>query len=82
MSGIDGILAGYESLRAGQEALYTGLHQHPKLSHAGEVEAGAPVRAGLRSVDRSGLRPFASLTPAGAAGRHGDWRVICSPVPG
>jgi hypothetical protein len=30
MSGIDDILAGYESLRAGQEALYKDLHQHPE----------------------------------------------------
>jgi|HubBroStandDraft_6_1064221.scaffolds.fasta_scaffold07231_2 hypothetical protein len=34
MSGLDDILAGYESLRAGQEALYKDLHQHPELSHA------------------------------------------------
>jgi hypothetical protein len=34
MSGIDDILAGYESLRAGQEAFYKELHQHPELSHA------------------------------------------------
>ncbi len=34
MSGIDDILAGYESLRTGQEALYKDLHQHPELSHA------------------------------------------------
>ncbi len=32
-SSIDDILAGYESLRAGQEALYKDLHQHPELSH-------------------------------------------------
>jgi hypothetical protein len=34
MSGIDDILAGYESLRADQEAYYLDLHQHPELSHA------------------------------------------------
>jgi metal-dependent amidase/aminoacylase/carboxypeptidase family protein len=34
MSGIDDILAGYESQRTGQEALYKDLHQHPELSHA------------------------------------------------
>jgi metal-dependent amidase/aminoacylase/carboxypeptidase family protein len=34
MSGLDDILAGYESLRTGQEALYKDLHQHPELSHA------------------------------------------------
>jgi amidohydrolase len=34
MSGIDDILADYESLRAGQEAFYKDLHQHPELSHA------------------------------------------------
>jgi metal-dependent amidase/aminoacylase/carboxypeptidase family protein len=34
MSGIGDILAGYESLRAGQEAFYLDLRQHPELSHA------------------------------------------------
>jgi metal-dependent amidase/aminoacylase/carboxypeptidase family protein len=34
ISGTDNILAGYESLPAGQEALYKDLHQHPELSHA------------------------------------------------
>jgi metal-dependent amidase/aminoacylase/carboxypeptidase family protein len=34
MSGIDGILAGYESLQAGQETCYKELHQHPELSSA------------------------------------------------
>jgi hypothetical protein len=33
MSGIDPILAGYEILRAGQEAIYEDLHQHPEPSH-------------------------------------------------
>jgi hypothetical protein len=33
MSGIDDILAGYERLRAGQEAFYKDLHQHTELSH-------------------------------------------------
>jgi len=33
MSSIDQILAGYESLRAGQEAFYKDLHRHPELSH-------------------------------------------------
>jgi len=32
-SGTDGILAGSESLRAGQEAPCKDLHQHPELSH-------------------------------------------------
>ncbi len=32
-SSADDILAGYESLRAGQEALYKDLHEHPELSH-------------------------------------------------
>ena len=34
MSGIDEILAGYESLRPGQEDFYRYLHQHPELSDA------------------------------------------------
>ena len=34
ISGIDDILAGYESLRAGQEAPYKDLLQHPELSRA------------------------------------------------
>ena len=33
MSSVTDILAGYEDLRAGQEAFYKDLHQHPELSH-------------------------------------------------
>ncbi len=33
MSGIDEILAGYDGLRASQEAFYKDLHEHPELSH-------------------------------------------------
>jgi amidohydrolase len=33
MSGIQEILAGYEGLRAAQEAFYQDLHRHPELSH-------------------------------------------------
>jgi hypothetical protein len=34
MSSIDDILAGYEGLRAGQEAFYKDPHEHPELSHS------------------------------------------------
>jgi amidohydrolase len=34
MSPVDDILAGYQALRASQEAFYTDLHRHPELSHA------------------------------------------------
>ena len=40
-----------------------------------------PSGPGLRSSDRSGLRPFARPAPAQAAGRHRDWQVIPWPVP-
>jgi len=40
MSGIDEILAGYDGLRAGQEAFYKDLHAHPELSHAEHRTAG------------------------------------------
>src|SRR5580693_2924886 len=33
MSSVDKILAGYDDLRAGQEAFYKDLHEHPELSH-------------------------------------------------
>jgi hypothetical protein len=32
MSGVDEILAGYESLRPGQEDFYRDLHRHPELN--------------------------------------------------
>ena len=57
MSSVDEILAGYDGLRAGQEAFYKDLHQHPELSHqehrtAGRVAErlqgyGFTVRAGI-----------------------------------
>jgi uncharacterized protein with GYD domain len=40
-----------------------------------------PAADGGVSLDRSGLQPVASPTSAEAAGRHGDWQVIPSPVP-
>ena len=33
MSTVDEVLAGYDGLRAGQEAFYKDLHEHPELSH-------------------------------------------------
>ena len=33
MGTLEEILAGYDSLQAGQEAFYKDLHQHPELSH-------------------------------------------------
>ena len=33
MGTVDEVLAGYDSLRAGQEAFYKDLHEHPELSH-------------------------------------------------
>ena len=40
MNSTDEILAGYDSLQAGQEAFYKDLHQHPELSHAEHRTAG------------------------------------------
>jgi len=40
MSTVDEILTGYEDLRAGQEAFYMDLHQHPELSHQEHRTAG------------------------------------------
>ena len=57
MSGIDPILAGYEILRAGQEALYKDLHQHSEPSHhehrtARCVARGtAEIRRGAAAAD-------------------------------
>jgi metal-dependent amidase/aminoacylase/carboxypeptidase family protein len=33
MAGVEEIVAGYEGLRAVQEAFYQDLHRHPELSH-------------------------------------------------
>ena len=33
MGSLEEILAGYDSLQAGQEAFYKDLHRHPELSH-------------------------------------------------
>ena len=64
-SGIDDILAGDESLRAGQEALYKDLHQHPELSHhehrtarrvAGQLQdAGFTIASGIGGTGVAGV---------------------------
>src|SRR5215472_15500844 len=48
MTGIDEILAGYEGLRAAQEAFYLDLHRHPELSHQEHATARS-VASLLRS---------------------------------
>ena len=60
MSGIDDILAGYESLRADQEALYKDLHQHPELSHA---EHRAARRVAGQLDQRLSTSPQLERTP-------------------
>ena len=65
MSGLDDILAGYESLRAGQEAFYLDLHQHPELSHAehrtarrvaGQLQdAGFTIASGIGGTGVAGV---------------------------
>jgi hippurate hydrolase len=65
MSSIDEILAGYEGIRAGQEAFYKNLHQYPELSHqehrtAGRVaerlqDYGFTVRAGIGGTGVVGI---------------------------
>jgi len=40
MSSLEEILAGYDGIRAGQEAFYKDLHQHPELSHQEQRTAG------------------------------------------
>jgi amidohydrolase len=65
MSGIDDILAGYENLRAGQEAFYKDLHEHPELSHhehrtarcvAGELKKyGFTVETGIGGTGVTGV---------------------------
>ena len=64
MSGIDDILAGYESLRAGQEAFYLDLHQHPELSHA-EHRTARRVAEQLR---HSGFTIASGIGGTGVAG--------------
>lgn len=48
MNGTQSILAGYEAVRADQEAFYRDLHEHPELSHQ-ETRTAAKVAEGLRS---------------------------------
>ena len=65
MSSVQEILAGYDALRAGQEAFYKDLHQHPELSHqeqrtAGRVagqlqEYGCTVQAGIGGTGVVGM---------------------------
>jgi metal-dependent amidase/aminoacylase/carboxypeptidase family protein len=71
MSGIDGILAGYKSLRAGQEAFYKDLNQHPELSHAehrtARRVAGQLQDAGFTTASDAGTndsRPVGRSRPA------------------
>ena len=65
MNGVDEILAGYDGLRAGQEAFYKDLHEHPELSHhehrtarcvAGELQKyGFTVQTGIGGTGVVGL---------------------------
>ena len=45
ISGIDDILAGYESPRAGQEALYKDLLQHPELYSRRSTRPRHPIHS-------------------------------------
>jgi len=66
MSGIDEILAGSESLQAGQEAPCKDLHRHPELSHhehrtarcvGGELgKYGFTVQTGIGGTGVAGVR--------------------------
>jgi amidohydrolase len=65
MSGVDEVLAGYDGLRADQEAFYKDLHEHPELSHhehrtarcvAGELQKyGFTVQTGIGGTGVVGL---------------------------
>jgi amidohydrolase len=64
MSGLDDILAGYESQRAGQEAFYKDLHLHPELSHAEHRTA----RRVARQLKDSGFTIASGIGGTGVAG--------------
>jgi amidohydrolase len=65
MSSVKEILGGYDGLRAGQEAFYKDLHEHPELSHqerhtaervAGRLqESGFTVHAGIGGTGVAGV---------------------------
>jgi amidohydrolase len=65
MTSVQEILAGYDSLQAGQEAFYKDLHQHPELSHqeqrtagrvAGQLQQyGCTVQAGIGGTGVIGM---------------------------
>jgi amidohydrolase len=65
MSSVQEILAGYDNLRADQEAFYKDLHQHPELSHkeqrtaervAGQLQQyGCTVQAGIGGTGAVGI---------------------------
>jgi amidohydrolase len=65
MTSVQEILAGYDSLQAGQEAFYKDLHQHPELSHqeqrtaervAGQLQQyGCTVQAGIGGTGVVGM---------------------------
>ena len=65
MSNAQEILAGYHGLRAGQEAFYQDLHQHPELSHqeqrtaervAGQLrQYGCTIQAGIGGTGVVGM---------------------------
>jgi amidohydrolase len=61
MSSLDEILAGYDGLRADQEAFYKDLHQHPELSHQEH-------RTAQRVADQLQKDGFAVQTGIGGTG--------------
>ncbi|WP_300606318.1 hypothetical protein [Trebonia sp.] len=79
MGSVEEILAGYDGLRADQEAFYVDLHRHPELSRqeqrtaqrvAGQLQrAGLDVQAGIGGtgvvgVLASGSGPAVLVTAA------------------
>ena len=74
ISGIDDILAGYESLRAGQEALYKDLLQRPELSRA-EHRTARRVAEQLRKLtSKQRIRACAAAVVSEALARSMDPR--------
>lgn len=74
MSGVEEILAGYDGLQAGQQALYRDFHRHPELSHQ-ERRTGERVAEKLRQY---GCAVQTGIGGTGVIGvlSHGDGPTV------
>jgi amidohydrolase len=74
MSSVDEIVADYGGLRAGQEAFYKDLHQHPELSHQERRTAGRVAE----QLQKDGFTVQSGIGGTGVAGvlSNGSGRTV------